>query len=990
MEPERYEHIGRIYHATLQLPESAREAFLQRACGEDEGLRREVEELLAATERVGTFIESPPDDIAAGLMRSGEGIGAEHVGQYQIVSRLGEGGMGVVYRARDVRLGRTVALKFLTAGMVQNPETLERFQLEARTAAALDHPNICTVYDVGEHEGRPFIAMQYLEGDTLMQRLAHGPIATQECMDFGIQIAEGLVAAHSRGIIHRDIKPANIFITHSGTIKVLDFGLAKLTQAPESYGSAMSTSPGPDARLTSPGIAIGTVAYMSPEQALGKELDARTDLFSLGVVLYEMATGSRPFRGEAFAALTDEILHRTPVSVMRTNPELPDGLDHIINKALEKDRELRFQTAGEIMADLKRLGRDLASVKSTVSTGKVYPEQTRFPAKMRFLLAGALLFLVLLVLWEFVLQRRGIQERPEPSGQQEYRLTQITFDTGLAAAPTLSEDGTLLAYASDRAGETGLDIWVQQVPNGNPIQLTDHETDDHEPHFSPDGMTISFRSEREGGGIYLIPALGGNERLLAPRGRRPQFSPDGKHIAFWTGESPLVFSEPRIFLVPSSGGSPRPFQPDFEIASYPVWSPDAKRILFVGKKDGVDDWWIATVEGGPAIKVGVAAAFEPHGQSTILVPEVWQQDRVLVTYRLGNSVNIWQVRISPENWRVTGPAERITRGGGIESSPSATAELIVFSSLRENADIWSYPLDAKKFEVRGLPQRLTNNAALDFFPTIPADGSQIVFVSTRSGNPDVWIKDLERGEERALTMTPLPDGVPIVSQDGSWVAYRAYENGKAAIHITPTRGGVPQKVCDDCHHPWAWSPSSQLLLFGRGRFPDGIGLLDVRTNQRKSVTRHPVAGYRLWSAAFSPDERWLVFQTDNSPHARQTYVAPFHPEKPTDPEDWIAVTDGTSLDTEPRWSPDGDGIYFLSQRDGFRCLWAQPLDRVSKHAVGPPVEIHHFHPSRISTRAPMVNLPANFVGLSLSRDQFVLAMAEVTGNLWMMQPVVSE
>src|SRR6266849_8905697 len=371
MEPERWQRIERLYHAALEVEESRRPAFLQNACDGDEALRREVEELLSREKLAEKFMESPALEVAAKTLAQDQnqpkpgsdedelGLVGKTISRYEVLAKLGGGGMGVVYKAKDTKLSRFVALKFLPPTLFEDRQAIERFRREAQASSALNHPNICTIYDVDEHEGHHFIAMEFLDGRTLKHFIGDRPLSLDLLLDLGIQISDALEVAHRQGIIHRDIKPANIFVTQREQAKVLDFGLAKLTRRPPASAARSSV---PTASLedsvTSPGAVFGTLMYMSPEQVRGEELDSRTDIFSFGAVLYEMVTGIRAFYGATSGAITDAILHATPTTPVRVNSSVPAGLEHIISKALEKDRKLRYQNAADIRADLERLKRD--------------------------------------------------------------------------------------------------------------------------------------------------------------------------------------------------------------------------------------------------------------------------------------------------------------------------------------------------------------------------------------------------------------------------------------------------------------------------------------------------------------------------------------------------------------------------------------------------------------------------------------------------------
>ncbi len=581
-----------------------------------------------------------------------------------------------------------------------------------------------------------------------------------------------------------------------------------------------------------------------------------------------------------------------------------------------------------------------------------------------------------------------VQRRREAARETTFGPVRLTSDLGLTMTPALSPDGKLVAYASDRSGEGKLDIWVQPVGGAEAIRLTRDPADDFAPSFSPDGRTIAFRSEREGGGIYVVSALGGEARKIAPYGRRPKFSPDGKWIAYWigteAGDTSSFFMGPgrgKIYIVPSAGGPPQELQPEFAAAGYPIWAPDSKHLLFLGNRDpnayheGTIDWWVTSIERGPAWGTGASAAFRSAGFVTASqAPEAWTPDGtgVLTSAMLAETRSIWRVPISSRDWKVSGAPQRLTFGTAMEVQPSTAGNRVAFASLTGNVDIWSLPIDADRAKPAGDPERLTHDAFAHAYPAISPDGTQLAFSSRRSGNRDIWVRDLRTAKERVVSIPTGPSFNPNFSPDGNALAYREAEKQTSVGYAVSLAAGGTERICEDCSD-YDWSHDKKKLL-ALGTSPAGISVVDLASKQRMALLNHPA--YALWNPRFSPDDRWVSFSATMLGRSR-IFVAPFRNAGPVPESEWIAVTDGR-WDDKPRWSPDGNFLYFLSERDGFRCIWAQRLD-ARKRPVGPAIPIFHAHQARRS----LANIGIGDLGISVAPDKIVFNISERTGNLWM-------
>jgi serine/threonine protein kinase len=895
-------------------------------------------------------------------------------GPYEILSLLGAGGMGEVYRARDPRLRRDVALKILAPHLASDPDRIRRFEHEARASGALNHPNIVAVYDVGGVEASSFVVYELLDGENLRERLRRGRLPESETVRCAVQIAHGLAAAHDKGIIHRDLKPENVFLTSDGTVKLLDFGLAKLRETVAVGSAAASTALATDGALV-----LGTVGYMAPEQIRAQAVDHRADIFSFGVVLYEMLTGARPFERPSAVETMSAILTDEPPPMIERVPSVSPPLARIVAHCLEKTSGMRFQSARDLAFALEALSTTTASGRAEVSRLIIANQaagQRRHsvPAWIAALIALLSLGVGAGIVWSV--------SRPRP--ERTVILRRLTFDSGLTADPAFSSDGKLVAYASDRGEAGNLDIWVQHVGGGEPVRLTQSSSDDHQPSFSPDGSKIAFRSERDSGGIYVVPALGGDARLIVRHGVWPRFSPDGTQIAYRAGTSFWRSA----FVVPASGGEPRAVS-GIVGASQPVWSPDGQYLLlpgtdFKGALPVSYDWWVVPVDvkasNDAAVKTGAVAALQTFGLNGPQ-PFDWVGDRIVFSASLGDTRNLWEVTVAPRSFTIVGAPRRLTSGTEMESQPLFGAQntRLVFSTGAASIDLWSLSVDANHGKVVGNLEAVTHDAAVNGLPTLSADGRKLVFISSRFGNDDVWLKDLKTGRDVNLTSTPGSETLPIISADGARAIYDSTANQKRTIRMISTSGGVHALICADCSRPTDWSRDGATVLF-QYRWNDPrstLGVIEVSSGAKTEILRHP--NYNLYRGHFSHDGRWVTFHADDPRRGTRVFIAPFRGAVAVPESEWIAVTDGKAFDDAPRWSPDGNLLYYFSDQDGSRCIWAQPLDQTTKQPVGAPFAVQHLHSRQHSVSAVSVN----GLDLFVVADRIVFTMGELRGNLWM-------
>jgi Tol biopolymer transport system component/DNA-binding winged helix-turn-helix (wHTH) protein len=581
-----------------------------------------------------------------------------------------------------------------------------------------------------------------------------------------------------------------------------------------------------------------------------------------------------------------------------------------------------------------------------------------------------------------------------PDALPPWKLSQITVDAGLSEAPALSPDGKLIAYWSDRNPDNQGDLYIKQVAGGQPIRLTFDGAPRATPNFSPDGSKIVFRSNRDGGGIYEIPAFGGEVRLLARDGWSPKFSPDGSQVAYWIGAPNVAVTVPgggAVWMVPAAGGLPRRVGANFTSARYPIWSPDGKHLLLIGytsenaNEKSALDWWLVPVNGGQPIQVGIyeslvragleATDVDNNPAGTLGFPSVprpgcWlDQNRVIFSTASGDTWNLWETSVSREG-KVTGVFKRLTAAPGNEGTPSCTSDrALAFANVKIQQDVWWLPFDLDHGKPKGVLQQIAGTPGVRDHASLSDNGRYLAFASTQSGHMNIWLRDLASGSESHVTSSMFVQRYPVVSPSGGRVAFSSFENEKRLVYVS-TPGGTPERLCQGCLRATDWSRDEKTLLVFSGS-PYQINVLDIASHEQTPILKH--ATYPLLYGRFSPDNRWVSFTARTKPNRAWIAIAPVDGQKPVPESSWIRISEEGAEDWA-NWSPDGKTLYFTSARDGYTCLWGQRLDAVSHKPTGQAFAVQHLH-GRLSYEQD---------GWSAAGGRIAMVLEGRTGNLWMM------
>jgi eukaryotic-like serine/threonine-protein kinase len=887
MTPERWEQIGRLYESAKELEPSERAAFLDQACAGDEALRGEVESLLAAEESVGGFITAPALRDAAQLLtgESPEAMVGKQLGHYQILSLIGAGGMGEVYAAKDTRLGRRVAVKLLHASVSSDADRLRRFGQEAKTIGMLNHPNILTIHDVGTHEGAPYIVSELLEGETLREQIKDGAIAPSRAADFALQITRGLAAAHERGLAHRDLKPENLFINRDERIKILDFGLAKLVQP--QFSRAGASGPAFPVVRTNPGMVMGTVDYMAPEQLRGEEADHRADIFAFGVIFYEMLAGERPFRGGSSAETISAILKQDAPELPAPSSAPSQGLERVIHRCLQKRPEQRFQSASDLGFALEALtssalGPSGSRLRSTAPrpTLPFHLNQGR----IGWIAAGV--FMLAAILLAVAYFRRPAEEA------NAIRLSILPPEKAARVGdPVIAPNGRRLAFVATTEGKTL--IWVRPLGSlaAQPLPGTEGASG---PFWSPNGRSIGFFAQ---GKLKKI-ALSGEPPVTlgeAPANRGGTWGPD---------DIILFVPHPNagVYRVSAAGGSVTAVTaPDGSRQEgsqlWPCFLPDGNHFLYfmTGLQQEEAGIYIASLDGREKkrlLTAGSNALYAPPGHLLFV------RERVL-----------WAQRFDADESRLAGEPLRLADQIPVQPFGKGFFSVSQNGVLVHGSSGSSADQQAGWFDRAGKPLGLIGSpGAYLNFGLSPDEGRvALARFDRQTGTPDIWLLDLARGIESRFTFDPAPDLFPFWSPDEGRILWLSIREGLFSLQRKASSGAGQDELLltsDHQKHPTDWSGDGRFIVYQdndpKTKWDVWVLPLDGERNP------FPFAQTRFneTNGHFSPDSKWITWTSDDS-GSNEVYVQAFQ-----NPEGRRQIS--TKGGDQPRWRRDGKELFYIA------------------------------------------------------------------------------
>jgi Tol biopolymer transport system component len=847
VKPERWQQVERVYHTARERNAEERAAFLTEACAGDEVLRREVESLLVYEEQAENFIESPALEAAAELMAEEQGtavVAGQMINHYKIISRLGAGGMGEVYLASDTRLGRKVALKLLPAAFSKDKDRLRRLNQEAHAAGMLNHPNILTIYDIGRHEGAPYIVSELLTGGTLRERLRETLLPLARVVDYAHQIARGLAAAHEKGIVHRDLKPENLFVTKDGRVKILDFGLVKLKATPAGLDTSASTQP----LNTAPGMVMGTVGYMSPEQARGEEVDHRADIFAFGAILYEMLAGRRAFQGDSTVEVLNAILKEEPPEISEPKRPVPFELTRVVQHCLEKNPADRFQSMTDVAFYLDAL--PAAADRETSAAERAQPRS--LARRWMPVAAVGIALATVIAIWQV---RRSDEAWENPLANAH--IERVTDFQGTETDAAISPDGKFIVFLSDREGP--FDAWVNQVGSGAFVNLTKGRFSElaHEEvrtvGFSADGSHVWLRvSQKDSTGkdthdIWLTPTVSGTLRPFLEKAVHAAWSPDGRRIVYH-----LAAPGDPTFVIDRDGGNPKQIfiEKPGAHCHHHIWSPDSRYIYFVrGFPPNELDVWRIPAEGGEPERL-------TRHNSKVGYPALLDDRTLIYSATAEDGSGFWLYAMDVERrvpHRVTfGVDQYVSVSAAV--GPDGRATRLVASVANPVGELWTLPISSQmvdESEVRHFPLPVTRAIA-------PRFGAQyVVFLSSKGGTQSLWktqdgeTVELWRSSEGGVVASPAvsPDGrricfsirrqgrnglylmnadgtnarplaasldvrdAPSWSPDGKFIAVAADEGDGSRLFKVPVDGAAPVRLVDSLSRLPVWSPDGSLILY---------------------------------------------------------------------------------------------------------------------------------------------------------------------------------